>query len=346
MRYRKPTQFTTSAAAAERLGYSLQHTRLLLREGKLQGQKFGRDWMVLRESVASYKTALLWPNLEHEEGATAIVNVASVPQRSPFRYPGGKTWLVPRIRQWLRNKPPRARELVEPFAGGGIVGLTAVFEALVDRATLVEIDADVASVWKTILNGQARWLAEKIASFELSRENIRQALLKAGQSTRNRAFATILRNRVNRGGILAPGAGLVKRGENGKGLSSRWYPKTLRRRILDIHALRAKITFVQCDGIEVIERNANRADVLFFIDPPYTVAGRRLYAHSKLDHEKLFAVVKGTDADFLMTYDDSAEIRRMARRCGFRIKEIPMKNTHHARKIELAIGRNLDWFQG
>ena len=24
------------------------------------------------------------------------VNVASVPQRSPLRYPGGKTWLVPR----------------------------------------------------------------------------------------------------------------------------------------------------------------------------------------------------------------------------------------------------------
>ena len=26
------------------------------------------------------------------------VNVASVPQRSPFRYPGGKTWLVPQVR--------------------------------------------------------------------------------------------------------------------------------------------------------------------------------------------------------------------------------------------------------
>lgn len=29
------------------------------------------------------------------------VNVASVPQRSPFRYPGGKTWLVPYVRDWL-----------------------------------------------------------------------------------------------------------------------------------------------------------------------------------------------------------------------------------------------------
>jgi hypothetical protein len=30
-----------------------------------------------------------------------VVNVSTVPHRSPFRYPGGKTWLVPRVRDWL-----------------------------------------------------------------------------------------------------------------------------------------------------------------------------------------------------------------------------------------------------
>ena len=54
------------------------------------------------------------------------VNVASVPQRSPFRYPGGKTWLIPYIRSWLASKQPGIGVLVEPFAGGGIVGLTTV----------------------------------------------------------------------------------------------------------------------------------------------------------------------------------------------------------------------------
>src|SRR3954453_16467871 len=46
------------------------------------------------------------------------VNVASVPQRSPFRYPGGKTWLVPYIRSWLTSKKAVPCILVEPFAGG------------------------------------------------------------------------------------------------------------------------------------------------------------------------------------------------------------------------------------
>ena len=67
------------------------------------------------------------------------VNVASIPQISPFRYPGGKTWIVPRLRCWLSQtlrcqlgiRPIRPTLLIEPFAGGGSVSLTAVAEQLV-----------------------------------------------------------------------------------------------------------------------------------------------------------------------------------------------------------------------
>ncbi len=65
-----------------------------------------------------------------------VVNVASVPQRSPLRYPGGKTWLVPYIRQWLYSRQPRPQKLIEPFAGGASVGLTAAFEDLADQVVL------------------------------------------------------------------------------------------------------------------------------------------------------------------------------------------------------------------
>lgn len=44
----------TVPEAAETLGYTVQHTRLLLRRGRLRGNKIGRDWIVLRESVAEY----------------------------------------------------------------------------------------------------------------------------------------------------------------------------------------------------------------------------------------------------------------------------------------------------
>lgn len=272
-----------------------------------------------------------------------IVNVSTVPQRSPFRYPGGKTWLVPHIRLWLRSRSPRPRELTEPFAGGGIVSLTAVAESLVDRATMVELDEDVSAVWQVILNGNGVKLADDIAGFRMSLDAVKAVLNRPCASLYERAFATLLKNRVQRGGILAPGASLMKTGENGHGISSRWYPQTLRRRILAIVALKGRITFVQGDGMDYLRTCAERTDVVHFIDPPYTVAGRRLYAHHAIDHDALFRLASTFRGDFLMTYDNAREIRWLAHKYGLDTEEIAMKNTHHAQKIELLVGRDLTW---
>ena len=80
------------------------------------------------------------------EDKAKVVNVASVPMRSPFRYAGGKTWLVPYIRRWLKARGGHDKALIEPFAGGGIVILTPIFEELVDQVTLEELDEDVVAV--------------------------------------------------------------------------------------------------------------------------------------------------------------------------------------------------------
>ena len=276
-----------------------------------------------------------------------IINVASVPQRSPFRYPGGKTWLIPRIRQWLNSLPSRPCELIEPFAGGGIVSLTVAFEDLARRVTMVEQDAQVAAVWQTVLNGQGEWLAEEIVNFQMSPETVQAALAKPEDGARELAFKTILKNRVVHGGILAPGSGLLKYGENGKGLMSRWYPQTLKKRILDIATVKDKICFVHGDGLQVLRENAHRADAVFFIDPPYTASGKkagsRLYTHNELDHEELFRIAETLAGPFLMTYDNAEGVVELARRHGFAVQAIPMKNTHHAEMTELLISRNLSW---
>jgi len=277
--------------------------------------------------------------------ASRVVNVASVPQRSPFRYPGGKTWLVPYVRLWLSSITPPLRELVEPFAGGSIVGLTAAFDNLAKKVTLIELDSDVASVWKTILHGDVAWLANRVAKLDLTLDSARALLATKPRSTKERAFVTIVRNRVQRGGILAPGAGIMREGENGKGITSRWYPATLCKRMLDIAKIRSRIKFVEGDGLSYIERRLQRRGVGFFVDPPYTVAGRRLYRHSHIDHERLFRLAKRLAGDFLMTYDDSPEIRRLVIDSRLDCETVLMKNTHNTKMVELLIGRNLAWLR-
>lgn len=285
------------------------------------------------------------PNLLEEPGR--IVNVASIPKRSPFRYPGGKTWLVPTVRRWFAHLPTRPAHLIEPFAGGGIIGLTAAFEGLAEHVTLVERDDDVAAVWETILSDDGAWLADAIVRFDLTPENVRAALSAPPATTRERAFATILRNRVNHGGIMAPGSGVLKHGENGKGLTSRWYPRTLASRIRAIAAIRERVSFVHGDGIAAMRDRADAADAAFFIDPPYTAAGKkagaRLYTHWAIDHDALFRATQTLAGDFLMTYDDTEEIAALAHMYRFSLCRIPMKNTHHARMLELLIGNDLRW---
>lgn len=277
----------------------------------------------------------------------AVVNVASVPQRSPFRYPGGKTWLIPYIRRWFHHLTAKPALLVEPFAGGGIVSLTAAFEDLADRVLMVELDAGVASVWRAALYGERDWLADRILNFALTKESVVAELSRPPASLRAAAFQTILRNRTNHGGIMAPGAGLIHSGENGRGIGSRWYPETISKRIRDLGQVKHRIDFIQGDGLAALRQYAPRENAVFFIDPPYTAAGKRagtrLYTHNAIDHAELFRLVSGLRGDFLMTYDNSPELRAMAAQHGFDYAAIPMKNTHNTRMTELLIGRELSW---
>ncbi len=267
--------------------------------------------------------------------------MASVPQRSPFRYPGGKTWFVPYFKKWLSGLGFRPKCLVEPFAGGGIISLTAVMEHLVDRAEMSELDDNVSVVWNVILNGDYKKLVNRIISFPITRENVVKELSSNTTSETDMAFKTILGNRVRRGGIMAPGAGLVKNGENGRGLASRWYPDTLAKRIEAIAHYRKKITFYKQDAFATIKEHISDNNAAYFIDPPYSAggkcAGSRLYLKNQVDHEALFSLMSLVSGKFIMTYDDCEEVRGLAKEHGFKIDMVRMSNSHHSVMWELVV---------
>ncbi len=268
------------------------------------------------------------------------VNVASVPQRSPLRYPGGKTWLVPEIRKYLAGLDFRPEVFVEPFAGGGIASLTAVMDGYVDRAVLCERDPDVSNLWRCMLHDSEE-LARRVESFVATPENVSTVFADDGALGMDAAFRTLLRNRVSRGGIMAKGASVMKWGENGNGISSRWYAETLARRIRTIGRYAKQFDFFQGDGVSLLELGKDGRSAAFFIDPPYTAAGkragRRLYTYNEIDHEDLFERMSRVKGVFMMTYDESPDVIEMARSQGFHLARVPMKNTHHAVMYELLI---------
>ena len=118
------------------------------------------------------------------------------------------------------------------------------------------------------------------------------------------------------GGILAPDASLMKSAENGKGLKSRSYAKTLSDRITAIGEIRHRFTVIEGDAIDVVAAHKNISNAIFFIDPPYTASGKRansrLYRHCDLDHSGLFELTASLNGEFLMTYDDAQGVRELA----------------------------------
>ncbi|MFZ5915541.1 MAG: helix-turn-helix domain-containing protein [Chloroflexota bacterium] len=49
------TEWITTAEAAELTGYDPAHVRWLIRKGRVNGKKFGRDWMIDRGGLLEYK---------------------------------------------------------------------------------------------------------------------------------------------------------------------------------------------------------------------------------------------------------------------------------------------------
>jgi len=275
------------------------------------------------------------------------INVSSVPQRSPFRYPGGKTWLIEQIRNWLDARGGNDLELIEPFAGGAIVSLTAVAEERVGSAVLVERDEEVRDVWRAIVGNHGQTLAKQICNFEFTPENLKEELSKEDGHIRERAFRTILKNRVNRNGIIAPSGGMLKNGENGAGRRSRWYPDTLSKRILNIVKIKDRLRVARCKtGLYYMRKRADDDRAVFFIDPPYPTVGRRLYTHSDVDPEKVFERANEVVGDFLLTYRNTEEIYSLVSEHGFEARRICMQNGHNTEKMELLIGRDLSWTVG
>ncbi len=279
-----------------------------------------------------------------ETERVANPNLAAVTKLSPFRYPGGKTWLVPDVVSWLRALPAPPSLFVEPFAGGASVSLNVAAAGLAGATLMVELDPDVAAVWTVTLGpSEADFedLCGRIRRLEMGRETVVDLLARADGGLPGQAFRTILRNRVNRGGIMAPNAGMAREGEQGRGLASRWYPTTLLRRLRSVRALSGRLAFRQGDAFDALAEHAGDARAAFFVDPPYTAGGERvgerLYRHCGVDHPGLFAAVARLRGRAMLTYDAVPEAESLARDHGFSVGRVRMRGGQRSVKEELVI---------
>lgn len=229
--------------------------------------------------------------------------------KSPLRYPGGKSRAIKQISEYL---PESFSEFREPFVGGGsvFIYLKQKFPDLkiwindlnrelflfwhFAQSDLSKLVAEIRYVKKTYKDG--RLLFSELTTVDVS-----------NLSNLARAVRFFVLNRITFSGTIESG-----------GLSLESFHKRFTDSSIDrLEKLETILTedvkITNLDYSQVI--NAEGENVFIFLDPPYLIAKKsKLYGkdgdlHTGFDDQKFAVDLKLCDHRYLITYDDSPQIR-------------------------------------
>lgn len=232
----------------------------------------------------------------------SVVSVvdAQEPVPSPFRWAGGKRWLLPMLHDLVGMKPIRTYH--EPFLGGGSVflGLPS-FSA----AVLSDSNADLMEAFEVIRDAPEE-VAERVRKYGNDEETYYQARASSPRSRVGRAARFLYLNHTSYNGIYRVNLEGIYNVPFGRRESPN-VPSAAH--LCDVAAKLKNATLLSQDFTACVERV--KANDLVFLDPPYTVAhnqngfvkyNQRLFSFE--DQQLLSGLIdeiKARDAYYILT---------------------------------------------
>jgi DNA adenine methylase len=228
--------------------------------------------------------------------------------KSPLRYPGGKSKAIPQI---IRYIPATFSEYREPFVGGGslFIYLSQMMPEL--KIWINDLNEELYLFWK-IAQSDLDALVEEIKwvkSFYKHGKELFRRLTQSDSrylSELERAARFFILNRITFSGTVESG------GFSEQAFHKRFTDSSIER-LSELEDLLEAIEITNLDYSDLLLREGS--DVFIFLDPPYFSATKsKLYGkkgdlHLAFDHERFAALLKKCPHQWLITYDDSPEIR-------------------------------------
>ena len=242
--------------------------------------------------------------------------------RSPLRYPGGKSNITPLIKAIILQKAPLSANgftYIEPFAGGAGVAINLLLEGIVTNIVINDYDKAIYSFWRA-LKEETDALIEMIDITPVTvQEWYRQReiyLLHNRRYSLELGFAAFFLNRTNRSGILNAGpiGGYEQSGSYQ--IDARYNKESLINRIIEIAQYKKNMLVYNKEirnFIPQIMPNYGRNAFVYF-DPPYFAKGKRLYKNFLVyeDHVEIARFInQSVPCDWLLTYDDAPQIHEI-----------------------------------
>src|SRR3989339_133006 len=254
---------------------------------------------------------------------------------SPLRYPGGKSSLFGFFCNIFDKNNWTDFTYIEPYAGGAGSALALLLTGKVGSIIINDYDVAIYSFWKAIIDHPADFIS-KIRNTPITIEEWRKQKEiynnKDKRKSFNLGFATFYLNRTNRSGVLNAGpiGGLSQSGA--WTLAVRYDKEKMINKIKLISDFKNKIKVTNKDGLSILKKYCDKANVFFYIDPPYYKKGALLYLNS-FTHDKhleLSEFLNGNDkAKWILSYDDVPEIRSMYISYGRRFESYNLRYSVH-----------------
>ncbi len=227
---------------------------------------------------------------------------------SSLRYPGGKSRALQKI---ARQLPEHFAEYREPFVGGGSVFVYLRQQFPNARMWINDLNFDLFCFWRETQR-DAQQVAAAIQQVKDETKDGRELFERlrgkavTTLSDFERAVRFFVLNRISFSGTVDSG------GYSEGAFRGRFTDSSIVR-VAQLGALLENVKITHQDYAELI--HARGQDVFIFLDPPYLMATKsRLYGlngalHTLFDHKRFAREMEHCVHSWLLTYDDSPEIR-------------------------------------
>lgn len=254
----------------------------------------------------------------------------------PFRYPGGKFYalnlLAPYLLYYCHD------EYREPFLGGGSVFFT---KPKVKYNILNDIDTELVTTYKIMQNLNTRKaLVDMLINEVASKERWKEVFEFLPTNELEVAYRYFYLNRTSFSGKLSSPAWGYR--EKRSLPPSRWG-----ERIIPCGQKLENTIIENSDFEDIINLPPKGKNVLMFVDPPYFKPSKRKhyrYGFNVEDHIRLAECLKRTDYKFILTYEDTDEVRDLyswatinGMEFSYRVDNSAVNNGNRKKGVELII---------
>lgn len=228
--------------------------------------------------------------------------------RSPLRYPGGKSRAIQRMKYLL---PTEFDEYREPFVGGGSFFIYIKQKRPNLKVWINDLNPELYHFWKCAQIDSEKLAREilKIKKERLNGQELFDELLSLSAESLTdfeRAVRFFVLNRITFSGVVESG------GYSRHAFESRFTNSAIER-VSKLGHILDGVRITHFDYRKLLEDGDGR--VFTYLDPPYFKATKsRLYGrngvlHINFNHDEFAREMRKCKHSWLITYDDSPEIR-------------------------------------